>query len=203
MYLKRVFQLGALLWISIVTSSLIDGELGYLSDLAILLLAALLFNVILITTLAGIRKYGFVSRSWPLSPVLCVLFLFSIHRVGVYVTEWRFQWQLPEYTAAVDGLKTGDIEIERDNQRIDIRRFGHPPGRAKGVDVTRCGQQNLIVRFMIPTRGGAVGPHWGYIYDDCSDTSDTVSETTAPAGVYMQHESYYHIQGPWYEFYRP
>ena len=39
MYLKRVFQLGALLWISIVTSSLIDGELGsrFLRDVAMFL----------------------------------------------------------------------------------------------------------------------------------------------------------------------
>ena len=110
MYLKRVFQLGALFWASTITSSLIDNELGYLSDFSTLLFAALLIIAIPVSALLGIKKHGLLSLYWPLPPALCVVFLYNFHWIGVQVSEGRFQWQLPEYAAAVDTIKADNIK---------------------------------------------------------------------------------------------
>ena len=124
--------------------------------------------------------------------------LFRSPSIHGYFNDWQFQRQLPEYSAVVGIIKAGPVGDSGDHREVDLSQMRPMPGRAVAVWATYCDDKNVIVRFLLPS-GGAVAPHWGYIYDDCDD----VLENQGPASVRRPRESHYHIQGPWYEFYRP
>jgi hypothetical protein len=188
---KTVLVLGSIFWVSIIFSYLIDGALGYISDLTGFLSAISLVVAIVVTIPAGISRYGFLSRFWLQPPVLCIIFLLGIviwRPIKLYLDDWQFQLQLPEYTAVVDGVKAGTMKIPEPYATIGVDPMWRYPGRARAVFVTHCGEERVIVRFPILGRGGALGPHWGYLYDDCDDPLTSKS----PVSARERSETYYH-----------
>ena len=199
---RRLFLLGLLFWISVTASDFIDSAWGYLTDLAGFCSGLFLLVALPITAIAGISKYGFFSKQWLLQPTICSIFIFGfflLSPIQAYLTDLRFQWQLPEYAYVVDGIKTGRIQGGNPNAITDFGALGHLPGRARAVWFDNCGVNNIAVTFMIATRGGAVGPHWGYIYDDCPGPA----ADSSPPGVSLPYKYYRHIRGAWYQFYQP
>jgi len=197
-----ILSLGLIYWLSIIASSLVDSDIGYVFDLTLLLSGVTLVIAVAVTAIGGIGKYGLWPGLWLAHPALCIFFLLGVVMWGSVrpsLDDWRFERQLGEYASVIDDLKTGRIGTGKKDEMIELDRIGRVAGRAERVFVSRCGQKQLVASFLVQGRGGALGPHWGYIYDDCGEAS----ADGTPANVKLGGTHYRHIQGLWYRFYTP
>jgi hypothetical protein len=199
---RKLALLGCIFWASIIASYFITSDWGYVADLAEFFSGAFLFVAVPITALAGISKQGIFSTHWLPRPIVCAFFIFGFafwHSIIPELDSQRFQQQLPDYAGVVERVRINAAQNEQSGRVTDFGVLGHPPGRAGAVWFDRCGPDNVIVTFMVHSRDGALGPHWGYIYNDCPDRAADAS----PSGANDPDAHYRHIQGPWYAFYRP
>ena len=212
---RLILWVGCLFWALLIVSYVLEGLLGLVDDNLLIIVSILgalagiawvaagLFLLLAVPATAwrGIAQHGLFSRRWLAKPMLCLVFVagfWAWRDIRSSLDDWRFQWELPDYLHVVEQVKAAPAGTP-DGYVHYIGPASGLPGGAGGFGVERCGQGQVIVRFMIPALGGALGPHWGYLYDECSEAAPGAE----PAGYAQPHESYRHIQGPWYRFFRP
>lgn len=192
-----VLGLGLIYWLSRIASILVRNDLiEWEWDLS---LAGLLL-AFPSTLFSGINKYGFFSKSWLLSPVLCVAFIVSpvLFRSSlVDLRDWGFKHDLAAYTNFVNDIKTGKINTSDVTELGEIKiNENDLPGRALTVQAHLCNHRTAVVKFYT-LRQGALGNDCGYLFDDCEDPAQSEIHKKPS---YHQKNFPIHIQGPWYEF---
>jgi amino acid transporter len=159
--------------------------------------------VVLLIIAAGV---GFIvwrksSRIWPVPALVCLAFILSTYYftspLGQFISDWRFERHLAEYSRVVDGLRNGTISCEAPcNADVEVIKTAIGPPHIQEIWGARCNDNGVIVDFLDGTDVPFL--HEGYFFKDYGEKSNCNTRSVSP-DVGWPHVPYVrHITGHWY-----
>jgi hypothetical protein len=168
-----------------------------------LLLSVVLFVVLtvmlLVALTVGFVKWRKSSRLWPVPALVCLAFILSAYftpPIGKFISDWRFEKHLAEYSRVVDGLRNGSIRCDAPCKATS-GGVG-PASQAAHLRVlewSRCNDGGIFVSFFVPIDVPLV--HIGYLFKGYGENSDCIAAaaTLEKSFLYIRH-----VTGRWYHF---
>jgi hypothetical protein len=172
-----------------------------------LLLFFLVFAVLVVflifASIVGFISWRKSSRLWPVPALVCLAFIlctyYLISPIGQYISDWRFEKNLAEYSKVVDDLKNGTIACAIPcNAKFGMIKAPSQPALIRNISGARCNDNGVVVLFLSDTDVPLV--HVGYLYKDYGEKSDCLSRSLAPDEGTPHLPYLRHITENWYRF---
>lgn len=180
----------------------------YVIPEAVCVLLTLLVFVGLVGILIVASTVGFISwrrsfRSWPVPALVCLAFIVCTHYfaspIGRYISDWRLERHVAEYSRVVEGLRNGTISCATPcNGNVEVIEATSRPAHIQVIWGARCDDNGVIVLFLVDTDVPLL--HEGYFFRDYGEKSNCNTRSVSP-DVGWPHVPYVrHITGQWYRF---
>jgi hypothetical protein len=168
-----------------------------------LALAALTFLglacALLVTTTLGLTRWRTNFRFWMSPALLCLTFVFASRfapPLARLITDGEFMRHIDEYSAVVDGVKSGAISCDAPcSTRLRFIQGGRRPFGIASVKAARCANGGVVLVFLRNTQVPLL--HEGYAFEGYEPNDSCVTSAMRPEKLWSYVRN---VTGDWYHF---
>ena len=170
--------------------------------LSTLVLVAMIV-ILIVASRVGFINWRKSSRLWPVPALVCLAFIMCTYYftspLGRYISDWRFERHLSEYSNILESVRSGAISCERPcNAQVEVIEVQSRPAHIGIIWGARCDDNGVIVLFQVATDVPFL--HEGYYFRDYGERSNCNTHSVSPDVGWPNVPYVRHITGQWYRF---